>query len=163
MDSWDSKVQYQRRTGFCCSLGHVERWNPETPARNFNDLVEIIGLFPEQFLQDDGTLCTMLMIVGDNSKGPLNKEYQFCMGILFLEYNFDLVLRISYAAYKSYRDPAEAGNGAIGRLTNGYPHPGLHARSRWQQKDKFISGRTKNWHKWSSEISYNNPVVTYYC
>ena len=122
MDSWDSKVQYQRRTGFCCSLGHVERWNPETPARNFNDLVEIMGLFPEQFLQDDGTLCTMLMIVGDHSKVPLNKEYQFCMGILFLEYDFDLVLRISYAAYKSYRDPAEAGNGAIGRRTNGYPH-----------------------------------------
>jgi hypothetical protein len=39
-----------------------------------------------------------------------------------LEYDFDLVLRISYAAYKSYRDPAEAGNGAIGRRTNGYPH-----------------------------------------
>ena len=77
MDSWDSKVQYQRRTGFCCSLGHVERWNPETPARNFNDLVEIMGLFPEQFLQDDGTLCTMLMIVGDNKKNPKGTENKF--------------------------------------------------------------------------------------
>ncbi len=76
----------------------------------------------EQFLLGDGSFVTVLMIIGDNSKGPLNIEYQFSLGILFLEYDFDLVVRISYAAYMSYRDPAEAGNGAVGRRTNGFPH-----------------------------------------
>jgi hypothetical protein len=119
---WKESTHFERKTGFCISFGHVERWDPETPCRNFNDVQEYINLYPEQFLMDDGQMVTALVIIGDNAKGPLDKVYQFCLGCLFEEHDFDIIIRISYAAYKSYRDPAEAGNGAIGRRTNGYPH-----------------------------------------
>jgi hypothetical protein len=64
--------EMQRRPGFCISFGHVERFTPETPCRNFNDQQEYIGLYVEQFLLPDGTFCTVLIIIGDNSKGPLS-------------------------------------------------------------------------------------------
>ena len=113
----------------------------------------------------DGTLCPVLVIIGDNSKGPLNAEYQFCLGILFIELDFDLIVRCSYAAYKSFRDPAEAGNGAIGRRTNGYPHQidlSMYERSSVEDKKEMLEVALRNvcarrWSPYVTVSGYGSP------
>jgi hypothetical protein len=119
---WKDDVHHEQKPGFALSLGHVERMDPENASRHCNSLQEFFHRYPEKFLQSNGDFICVLALVGDNKNGASDPVMRFCLALLFILYDLDIILRGAYAPLQSYLDPAEIPNGAISRRINGIPH-----------------------------------------
>ena len=118
---------FGERGGCAAAFGYVaagkdlnpEDCEPETSARNQGAVDKFCTLFAEFCLGPDGKFVPFMLFILDNSKGPADKDFGFCLGLFFFIRNLDVCAAVSPAGKCSYEVPAEKVNGAEARRLRG--------------------------------------------
>jgi hypothetical protein len=119
--------EYGERDGVAAAFGYVaagkdldaEDCEPETSARNQGAVDKFCTLFAEYCAGPDGKLVPFILFILDNSKGPADRDFGFCLGLFFFIHNLDVTAAVSPAGKCSYEVPAEKVNGAEARHMRG--------------------------------------------
>ena len=123
---WTDEL-YGERPGVAAAFGYVaagkelnaEDCEPETSARNQGAVDKHCTLFAEYCMGPDGLLVPFILFILDNSKGPADKDFGFCLGLFFFIRNLDVCAAVSPAGKCSYEVPAEKVNGAEAKRLRG--------------------------------------------
>jgi len=75
---WRQQDFVMSRKGLACVLGHVEREGDETAAQNWNDRLEMMSTYPEEFLALGGGIILFLLLEEDNAHGSASRISRFC-------------------------------------------------------------------------------------
>jgi hypothetical protein len=123
---WKSEM-YGERDGCAAAFGYIaagkeleaEDCEPEASARNQGAVDKFVTLFAEYCHGPDGLLVPFILFILDNSKGPADRDFGFCLGIFFFIHNLDVAGAVSPAGKCSYEVPAEKVNGAEAKRMRG--------------------------------------------
>lgn len=118
---WTESGCTMTRPGLACVLGHVERLGGETAARNWQDRLEVIATYPEEFYAKQGGIVPILFFEEDNAKGCRDKSARFCLLIFADILSLDYVDDASNAAENSKYHSVEGLWGATRHRTGGAP------------------------------------------
>jgi len=118
---WSKDTCTAVRAGVACVLGHVEREGGETAARNWQDRLENIVTYQEDFLTQAGDLVPVYFFEEDNAKGVRDKTARFCLVAFADVLGADYVDDASHAAGNSKYHAVEAMWGATRFRTGGPP------------------------------------------
>ena len=111
---WNYSTHCQDRPGLAAGLIHHHNADPETGARNFGDIKELMEWFPAYF-QDNQQECSTLFVQTDNARGGQDKTTRFAACLLFIMLDLDALGLFCQSGGHSKYNPAEKINGAIGR------------------------------------------------
>lgn len=119
---WKEEVHTKKTEGLGVALVHHHNRYPETGARNASDIAELIHLYLPYFCtKDDEKLKSTIFLIVDNAKGSSDSQTRFVWILMFLKFDLDCVVIVSYAGGFSKYNPVEKCNGCLSTRINKYP------------------------------------------
>lgn len=156
---YDSEEVYGERDGCAAAYGYIaavkglnsDECEPESSARNQGAVDKFCTEFHEFCAGPDGMFVPLVLFILDNSKGPADKDFAFCLGLFFFIRNLDVAAAVSPAGKCSYEVPVEKVNGALARRLKG-----VMIRFKAECIDKMAAALSSLW-----ALCYKTDVATF--
>ena len=115
---WNLDTHTKLTEGLAIEYVHNHSENPETSARNASDICELFETFIPYVITKDNKLKSALFIIMDNHNGPSTEKTRFVAVLLFLKYDFDIVVIVCNAGGYSKLNPVEKVHGCVSHPLN---------------------------------------------